>query len=55
MVSRDLDLILFDLDGTLTDSGPGILSCIEYALEDQGIPFPTGMEQFTFILDQLIR
>ena len=40
MVSRDLDLILFDLDGTLTDSGPGILSCIEYALEDQGIPFP---------------
>jgi phosphoglycolate phosphatase len=40
MVSRDLDLVLFDLDGTLTDSGPGILSCIEYALEDQGIPFP---------------
>ena len=40
MLNRDLDLILFDLDGTLTDSGPGILNCLEYALQDQGIPIP---------------
>ncbi len=40
MVGRDFEFILFDLDGTLTDSGPGILNCLEYALEDQGIPIP---------------
>ena len=26
-------LILFDLDGTLTDSGPGIIRCVQYALK----------------------
>lgn len=26
------DMILFDLDGTLTDSGPGITRCVQYAL-----------------------
>jgi phosphoglycolate phosphatase-like HAD superfamily hydrolase len=25
--------ILFDLDGTLTDSAPGIIRCVQYALE----------------------
>lgn len=44
MLNRDLDLILFDLDGTLTDSGPGILNCLEFALEDQGIPIPEREE-----------
>jgi phosphoglycolate phosphatase len=44
MLNRDLDLILFDLDGTLTDSGPGILNCLEYALQDQGIPIPEREE-----------
>jgi phosphoglycolate phosphatase len=44
MLNRDLDLILFDLDGTLTDSGPGILNCLEYALQDQGIPVPEREE-----------
>lgn len=24
--------ILFDLDGTLTDSAPGIIRCVQYAL-----------------------
>ncbi|MDO4616261.1 MAG: HAD-IA family hydrolase [Lachnospiraceae bacterium] len=27
------ELILFDLDGTLTDSGPGIINCVKYAFE----------------------
>lgn len=30
--------ILFDLDGTLTDSGPGIMNSAAYALEQLGIP-----------------
>lgn len=30
--------ILFDLDGTLTDSGPGIKECVHYALKKMGRP-----------------
>ena len=29
--------MLFDLDGTLTESGPGIMNCVKYALEKFGI------------------
>ena len=29
--------LLFDLDGTITDSGPGIRRCAQYALESFGI------------------
>ena len=32
--------ILFDLDGTLTDSGEGIINCASLALEHFGIPVP---------------
>ena len=32
--------ILFDLDGTLTDSGEGIINCVIYALEKFGLPVP---------------
>ena len=32
--------ILFDLDGTLTDSGEGIINCVIYALEKFGLPIP---------------
>ena len=31
------DIILFDLDGTLTDSGPGIMKAAQYALRAFGI------------------
>lgn len=34
------DYLLFDLDGTLTDSKPGILNCVQYALEKLGRPEP---------------
>ncbi|MDY2938371.1 MAG: HAD-IA family hydrolase [Fusicatenibacter sp.] len=34
------DVILFDLDGTLTDSGPGITRCVQYALQSFGIEEP---------------
>ena len=33
-------MILFDLDGTLTDSGEGIMNCATYALEHFGLPVP---------------
>lgn len=29
--------LLFDLDGTLTDSAEGIIKCVQYALEKLGI------------------
>ena len=32
--------LLFDLDGTLTDSAPGILGCARYALEQMGKEIP---------------
>lgn len=32
--------ILFDLDGTLTNSGEGIINCVIYALEHYGLPIP---------------
>ena len=31
------DLILFDLDGTLTNSGEGITKSVQYTLEKYGI------------------
>ena len=37
-----LSNILFDLDGTLTDSKEGIIKCIDYALEKLGYPVPKG-------------
>ena len=34
------DYILFDLDGTVSDSKPGIISCIKHALDGKGIKHP---------------
>lgn len=34
--------LLFDLDGTLTDSRPGIISSIQHALEATGLPVPAA-------------
>jgi phosphoglycolate phosphatase len=36
--------ILFDLDGTLTDSGPGIIHCAQLMLERYGMRFPPKEE-----------
>ena len=40
--------ILFDLDGTITDSGEGIMNCATFALEHFGLPVPdrTTLRQF---------
>lgn len=41
--------ILFDLDGTLTDSGEGIMNCAKLALEHYGLPIPSDTEMRTFV------
>ena len=41
--------ILFDLDGTLTDSGEGIMNCAKLALEHYNLPIPTEAEMRTFV------
>lgn len=38
---KNYKYLLFDLDGTLTYSHPGIYNCIRYALEAFGRPQPT--------------
>ena len=41
--------ILFDLDGTLTDSGEGIINCASLALEHFGIPVPDRQTMRVFV------
>ena len=48
-------LILFDLDGTLTDSGPGIIRCVQYALEKMGRPVPAPEELVCFVGPPLLE
>ena len=43
------DTILFDLDGTLTDSGLGITKAVQYALGQMGYTVPPRESLFTFI------
>ncbi len=45
---KKYDYILFDLDGTLTDSKPGITECIAYALDKENIPYTSA------ILDKMV-
>ena len=47
--------IFFDLDGTLTDSGEGIINCAIFALEHFDLPVPSREEMRVFVgppLDQ---
>lgn len=41
--------VLFDLDGTLTDSGPGIKNCIRYAYQKLNLTCPGEEELNTFV------
>lgn len=41
--------ILFDLDGTLTDSGQGIMKCAKLALAHYGLPIPDDETMRTFV------
>ncbi len=47
--------VFFDLDGTLTDSGEGIMNCAELALRHFGLPVPEREKMRVFVgppLDQ---
>lgn len=41
--------VLFDLDGTLTDSGEGIINCATLALRHFGLPIPSYADMRTFV------
>ena len=41
--------VLFDLDGTLTDSGEGIINCAALALRHFGLPVPSREEMRVFV------
>lgn len=41
--------VLFDLDGTLTDSGEGIINCAALALEHFGLEVPSREEMRVFV------
>lgn len=41
--------VLFDLDGTLTDSGEGIINCATLALRHFGLPIPAYADMRTFV------
>ena len=43
---ENFDTLLFDLDGTLTDSTEGIVRCLEYALERMGFDIPEDTNKF---------
>ncbi len=42
-------VVLFDLDGTITDSGEGIINCCELALRHYGLPVPSREEMRVFV------
>lgn len=47
--------ILFDLDGTLTESGEGITKSVQYALEKMGRPKPDLSELLVFVGPPLLE
>jgi phosphoglycolate phosphatase len=44
-----LDVLLFDLDGTLTDPKPGIVGCLRFALDRLAVPGPHDDVLATYI------
>ena len=54
-MKRDMfKLILFDLDGTLTESHPGIIRSVQYALNKAGYPVPGEQELLPFVGPPLV-
>lgn len=45
-MTDNFDTLLFDLDGTLTDSTEGIVRCLEYALERMEFDIPEDTNKF---------
>ena len=49
------DILLFDLDGTLTDSGPGIMHAAKTALQSFGIDGLSEQERFRLMETEHVR
>ncbi|MBQ7598555.1 MAG: HAD hydrolase-like protein [Clostridia bacterium] len=49
MQNRRYDGVIFDFDGTLVDTGEGILKSLQFAFEDHGRPIPTAEDLKKFI------
>ena len=45
----DWTCILFDLDGTITDSAPGITSSLAWMFEQLGLPIPSPAELLAYV------
>ena len=52
---QDWKYVLIDLDGTITDSSPGITACIKYALSAANQPIPEERVLLKFIGPPLIN
>ena len=48
-MSTPYSCILFDLDGTIVDSAPGITSTLAYMFEQLGKPIPTPSELLAYV------
>lgn len=46
---RRFDVIIFDLDGTLADTGPGIIETLKHVLSEHGLPDEPDSELEKFI------
>ena len=51
---KPFDTIIFDLDGTLTDSGPGVVNSIKHALTKFDIDIPEDEKLYRFIGTPLV-
>ena len=47
--------VLLDLDGTLSDSEPGILRSLQWAFEKEGFPIPTEEQVRYWLAGNLCR
>lgn len=52
---KNYEIILFDLDGTLVDTGPGIFDSLEYAMDKMGISIMSRSELKKFVGPPLIE
>ncbi|WP_026523824.1 HAD-IA family hydrolase [Butyrivibrio sp. MB2005] len=48
-MAKNYSVLLFDLDGTLTDSGPGIINSFEYAIRKMGNDVPDKSQLRRFV------
>jgi phosphoglycolate phosphatase len=54
MTETNIDTILFDLDGTISDSAPGIFTCMQIAFDEHGVEW-IGDDQARSLLGPPLR